>query len=130
MTAEHRPLQHVFAIEIGFGSDLHGQNATQAAVRACHDALQRNSYPGLRSFLPNQGDLNRMRVHVLLGVPAAFSGCVDLEAVRSVFPYGEITVKVVAGGLCASSGICLAEHGDALDDDRMIIVNAVITLGY
>jgi uncharacterized protein (TIGR02058 family) len=120
----------VFAIEVGFGVDLHGQDAQVAAKRACQDALQRNSYPGLHKFLPSPGDLQGMKVHVLLGLPPEFHSQIDMAAIQSLFPYGKVVVQVVAGGLAASSGIHLQEHGDHSGDDRMIIVNAIITVGY
>ena len=121
--------QNKFAVEIGLGVDLHGQDATVAAVRACQDAMRRNSYPGLRSWLPHH-DLQQMVVHVLLGVPSEWHTKVDVDQVRQVFPYGQVRVEVVPGGLCARSGICLRDQGDAPEDDRMVLVNAVITLGY
>jgi uncharacterized protein (TIGR02058 family) len=120
----------VFAIEVGFGVDLHGQDAQVAAERACNDALHRNSYPGLRKFLPPPGDLQQMRVHVLLGLPPEFHNRVDKHALRRLFPYGQVEVEIVPGGLAASSGIYLGEHGDRPGDDRLVIANAVITVGY
>ncbi|KAK4531901.1 hypothetical protein CCYA_CCYA10G2758 [Cyanidiococcus yangmingshanensis] len=128
--AKCRTPTEVFAIEIGLGVDLHGQDAQRAAERACQDAMQRNSYPGLRKFLPFPGDLQTMKVHVLLGVPPEFHDRIRAADIKRLFPYGQVVVQVVSGGLAASAGIHLQEHGDRPGDDRMVIVNAIITVGY
>lgn len=129
-TGEHNdiPRNQVYAIEIGHGHDLHGQDATVACARACADAMARNSYPGLSRMLP-EGDLGRMRVHVLLGVPSDMTSQVRVADIKQVFPHGTVQVDVVAGGLAASSGVNMPEAGDRPTDDRMLIVDAVITVG-
>lgn len=119
-------MEKVMFIEIGMGVDLHGQDVTKAAVRACRDAIGHNSMPGLRMVLPGQ-DLHQMQVDVTLGVPFQPEQ-IDREAVRAVFPYGRVAVTVKAGGMIASSGVVLPEHGDTTDD--MVIVNAVVEVGY
>ncbi len=113
-------------VEIGQGIDLHGQDVTSACVRACHSAIGHNSMPGIRSVLPD-GDINQMQVEVTLGVPGQPQQ-VDLNAVESTFPYGKVKVRVVSGGLIASSGVLLADKGDITDD--MVIVDAVVAVGY
>ena len=113
-------------IEIGQGIDLHGQDVTSACVRACRNAIGRNSMPGIRSVLPG-GDIDRMQVDVTLGVPGRHND-VDLGAVRQAFPYGQVDVRLVAGGLLASSGVLLRDQGDVSDD--MVIVDAVVAVGY
>jgi uncharacterized protein (TIGR02058 family) len=119
-------MEKVMFIEVGMGIDLHGQDVTVACCRAARDAISRNSMPGLRALLPNQ-DLNNMKVRVTLGVPF-HEDQVDLEAVKNVFPYGQVTVVVKKGGLLASSGVVLPEKGDRTDE--MVIVNAVVEVGY
>ncbi|BCJ85337.1 Lin0512 family protein [Effusibacillus dendaii] len=116
----------VMFIEIGMGIDLHGQDITVASMRAVRNAIQHNSMPGLRSLLPGQ-DLNNMRVRVKLGVPADLDK-IDLEQVKSVFPYGQVTIEAVAGGLLCSSGVVLADKGDK--NDLVYIVNAAVEVGY
>ncbi len=119
-------LKRVMFIEVGQGIDLHGQDVSSACVRACRNAIGHNSMPGIRSVLP-EGDILRMQVEVTLGVPAEHAK-VDLDAVRRAFPYGQVKVQVVAGGLLASSGVLLPDQGDATDD--MVIVDAVVAVGY
>lgn len=82
------------AVEIGMGTDLHGQNYTKAAERALRDALWHNSL----SVAPAFGfDRNAMVVEVTIAV--AEPDKVDAEQVQKVLPYGKSTVKVVKGGL-------------------------------
>jgi len=82
------------AIEMGMGTDLHGQDYTKAAVRALKDALWHNSL----SIAPALGyPREAMQVEVEIGV--AEPGAVDCDAVAAVLPYGTATVRAVKGGL-------------------------------
>ena len=119
-------LKQVIFIEVGMGIDLHGQDVTRACVRAARQAIGHNSMPGLRRVLPNES-FDAMKVNVILGVPFRQDE-VDLDAVRGVFPYGEVSVQVKPGGLLASSGVVLEDKGDLTDE--MVIVNAVVEVGY
>lgn len=119
-------MRKLLFIEAGMGIDLHGQDVTKASVRAARNAIHHNSMPGLSFILPN-GDLTKMKVHVILGVPFQHNK-VDTEQVKSVFPYGNVSVEVREGGLLASSGIFLEDKGDI--SDELVIVNAVVEVGY
>lgn len=117
----------VVFVELGMGVDLHGQDLTVAATRACRNAIERNSLPGLSRLLPG-GDRRYMRVQVTLGVPAvAGAAPVDLEQVKQVFPYGEVSVQVVPGGLVANSGVVLPDKGDRTDE--IVMVCAAVAVG-
>lgn len=113
-------------IELGMGIDLHGQNVTKAAVRAVHNAIHHNSMPGIRSVLP-EGKLENMRVHVKLAVPKDKEK-LDLNAVRAEFPYGEVTMEVMDGGMATSSGIVLPDKEDK--NDLIYCVIASVEVGY
>ncbi|HEX6011694.1 MAG TPA: Lin0512 family protein [Geminicoccaceae bacterium] len=102
-------------IELGMGVDLHGQDATKAAVRAVRDAIGRNYLPGVRRML--EGSSGRMLVHVRLGVPPEV-GPPDIEAVRAALPYGEVSVEVTAGGMLVPDGL---DGGG-----RICVVNAAV----
>ena len=81
-------------VEMGMGTDLHGQDYTKAAVRALRDALWHNSL----SLVPALGySRDAMQVEVEIGV--AQPDAVDTHAVAEVLPYGSATVKVVKRGL-------------------------------
>jgi uncharacterized protein (TIGR02058 family) len=89
-------------IELGMGVDLHGQDATKAAVRAVSDAIGRNYLPGVRRML--EGPSGRMLVHVRLAVPAGVEPP-DIAAVRATLPYGEVSVEVAPGGMLVPDGL-------------------------
>lgn len=120
-------MEQILFIEVGFGNDQHGQDATKAAVRACRNAIEFNSIPSIRELVP--GGYDGMKLHVQLGLPAACVDAVDLGAVAAVFPYGRLLpIAVEPGGLLARSGIALREMGDR--NDEMIIAVACVTVGY
>jgi uncharacterized protein (TIGR02058 family) len=81
-------------LEMGAGNDLHGGDYTKAAVRAVEDAIHHSSLAMIR----NLGvDRATVRVDVTIGVQRPDR--VDAEAVKAVLPMGQVTVKVVDGGL-------------------------------
>jgi uncharacterized protein (TIGR02058 family) len=81
-------------LEMGSGNDLHGGDYTKAAIRAVQDALHHSSLTFLRSF---GLDSKQMQVEVTIG--AQHPERVDAAAVKATLPHGEVTVKVVKGGL-------------------------------
>jgi len=81
-------------LELGTGNDLHGSNYTKAALRAVQDALHHSSLSVVRSL---GLDSNKMQVEVTIGVQKPEA--VDTAAVKASLPRGEVTVKVVKGGL-------------------------------
>ena len=80
--------------EFGMGSSLRRQDYTEATKRAIKHALWRNSINLAELFGKEKTD---MIIDVKVGV--AQPDAVDVEAVKSVFPYGQISVEVVEGGL-------------------------------
>ncbi len=81
-------------MEVGMGTDLHGQDYTKAAVRGLRDALWHNSL----TIAPALGySRDSMQVDVEVGV--ARPELVDVNEVASVLPYGVASVSVVEGGL-------------------------------
>jgi uncharacterized protein (TIGR02058 family) len=81
-------------LEMGTGNDLHGGDYTKAAVRAVEDAIHHSSLPLIRTF---KFDARRMQVEVTIGVQHPEQ--VNAATVKSALPHGEVTVKVVKGGL-------------------------------
>lgn len=80
--------------EFGMGTSLRRGDYTEAARRAVSDALWHNSINMAELFgFPKEA----MQISVEIGV--SHPEKVDTEAVLSVFPYGQVTVSVVAGGL-------------------------------
>lgn len=100
--------------EFGSGNDLHGGDYTKAAVRAVEDAIHHSSLSLIRTL---GVDAKTMQVEVTIGVqhPAA----VDAARVKAALPHGEVSVRVVMGGL------------DVADDssrDVAVIASAAVTV--
>ena len=94
-------MDKLFFIEIGMGCDLHGQNITKAAVRAVQNAIHHNSMPGLSAMLPG-GTLDSMKVRVRLALPCD-KELLDVEQVKAVLPYGQVTVELTDGGMLTTA---------------------------
>jgi uncharacterized protein (TIGR02058 family) len=103
-------------LEMGTGNDLHGGDYTKAALRAVQDALHHSSLTFIRSL---GLDVHRMQVDVTIGVQAPER--VDPARVQASLPYGEVTVKVVKGGLDVPE-----EDGH----DRAVIASAAVLVHF
>ena len=103
-----------FAVQMGMGTDLKGQDYTKAAALAVHDALHRNFLTTGAAFgFP----LDAMIVDIRVGVGKP--ECVDLDVVKAEAPVGVVRAEAVLGGL---------------DTEMMghttIIANAIITVSF
>ncbi|MGJ8625423.1 MAG: Lin0512 family protein [Sulfitobacter sp.] len=81
-------------VEFGMGSSLRRADYTQAAKRAVQDALWHNSINLAELF-----GFDKSAMQITLDVGVQKPEAVDAEALRAVFPYGNVTVKVQPGGL-------------------------------
>lgn len=103
-----------FAVQMGMGTDLKGQDYTKAACRAVHDALHRNFLTiGAAFDLP----LEDMLVDIRIGVSKP--DAVDLERVKREAPVGIVTAEAVEGGL----EVEMMGH-------QTIVANAIVTVSY
>ena len=103
-------------LEMGSGNDLHGGDYTRAAVRAVQDALHHSSLSMIRSL---GLDSMAMQVEVTIGVQHPDK--VDAAVVKASLPYGQVTVKLVKGGL------------DVPDDERndvAVIASAAVAVRF
>uniref|UniRef100_A0A6N2KP65 Uncharacterized protein n=1 Tax=Salix viminalis TaxID=40686 RepID=A0A6N2KP65_SALVM len=93
------------------------------------DAISSNSIPAFRrGSIPGVAS-GQMKLQIKLGVPHSLQQSLDIQRVKSVFPYGEIVkFEVVDGGMICSSGVLIEEMGDENDD--CYIVNAAVYVGY
>jgi uncharacterized protein (TIGR02058 family) len=80
--------------ELGAGNDLHGGDYTKAAVRAVEDAIHHSSLSLIRSLGVDAGS---MQVEVTIGVQRPER--VDAARVKAALPHGEVSVRIVKGGL-------------------------------
>lgn len=119
-------MKEILFIETGMGIDVHGQDINKATKRAITDAIHYNSMPGIRSILPDN-NLDNMNVNVKLAIPQD-EDKLDHDMVKSMIPYGTVTIEIVKGGMATTSGIFLEEQKDK--NDLMYIVNAVVEVGY
>lgn len=81
-------------VEFGMGTSLRRGDYTQAAERALRDALWHNSINLAELFGFEKTD---MKIRLDVGVQQPDK--VDVERLKSVFPYGDVTVQVSKGGL-------------------------------
>lgn len=81
-------------VEFGMGTSLRRGDYTQAAKRAVQDALWHNSINLAELFGFDKSDMQ-----ITLDVGVQQPDAVDAEALRAVFPYGQVTVNVTKGGL-------------------------------
>ena len=82
------------ALELGVGTSLRRHDYTQAAIRAVKDALWHNSISFAQAFgFPREA----MMIEVALA--SQQPGKIDIAAVADIFPYGQVDVSAVAGGL-------------------------------
>ncbi len=103
-------------LELGTGNDLHGGDYTKAALRAVQDALHHSSMSMIRSLGLNSKE---MQLDVTIGVQRPDK--VDAAAVQASLPHGQVTVKVVKGGL------------DVPEDDRddvAVIASAAVAVRF
>src|SRR6266404_3448007 len=96
--------------EFGSGNDLHGGDYTKAAVRAVEDAIHHSSLSLIRSL---GVDARTMQVEVTIGVQRPAE--VRADSVKAALPHGEVTLRVVKGGL---------DVPDAATGDVAIIASA------
>ncbi len=101
--------------EFGMGSSLRRQDYTEAAKRAVKDALWHNSINLAELFGRAKED---MIIDVEIGVAAPEK--LDTEAVAQVFPYGQVTVTGVKGGLDVPRP----------DGNPTVIANAAISVSF
>jgi uncharacterized protein (TIGR02058 family) len=109
-----------FVVEIGMGTDLHGQDVTKASRRAVRDAISRSCLCGLQEIvaLPHLDD---MVVEVKLATPLPEQ--VDQAAVLSEVPFGRKSITVVEGGLAVPT-LLIEQLGDK-NADAVVALAAV-----
>lgn len=83
-----------YVTEMGMGTDVHGRDYTEAAMRAVFDAIHHSS---LHFFKPLGKTADDMQIDLLIGVPEPDQ--VDKDRVAAVLPYGTVSVLVEKGGL-------------------------------
>ena len=103
-------------VEFGMGTSLRREDYTQAAIRAIKDALWHNSVNIAELFdFPKEA----MIIDAEIGVQRPEK--VNVEALASIFPYGQPNVSIVKGGL---------DINKSQSDGRTVIANAAIVVSF
>jgi uncharacterized protein (TIGR02058 family) len=111
-----------FVVEIGTGTDLHGEDVTKAASRAVKDAISKSCLCGLVEILGIK-DLQAVQVDIQVACPKPDD--VNLEQVKSIVPIGQKTARAVEGGMTAR-GLCVPDFTP--DCDQIVVANAALTV--
>ncbi len=108
--AKHRVLT-----EFGMGSSLRRHDYTQAAKRALQDALWHNSINMAELFgFPKEAMI--IDVDIAVQDPSK----VDVDALKEIFPYGQISITTSHGGLDIPRP----------DGNPTVIANAAINVSF
>ena len=102
-----------FVVELGMGVDLHGQDYTKSARRAVEDAIHRSSLLYLADSL-KAGKMSKAFITVTIASPKPEA--VNSKAVLEALPFGEKSIKVVAGGM----------EVEGTEPDRIVISIAAV----
>ncbi len=110
-----------YIVELGLGTDFHGQDVTKAACKAAKDAVSRSCLCGLEDVLELKDFKNQVFVRCTVAVTRPQE--VKTEEVAAVFPVGTVEVVAQQGGL-KCGGLCIPAFGDS-DDSIEAAVAAV-----
>ncbi len=111
-----------YLVEFGTGADLHGMDATKAAIRAIHDAMHHCCLCGLREILGY--DSSKQRLKTIVRIASPLHETIDIEEVKKELAYMDAEIEAVAGGLSVR-GLEVPALGDG---DTILVANAAITV--
>jgi len=107
-------------VEFGMGSSLRRGDYTQAAERAVRDALWHNSINLAEWFGFDKSDMQ-----ITLDVGVQKPDEVNIDTLKAVFPYGNVTVNVTKGGLDVPRPV--GQEGDGFPT---IMANVALSVGF
>lgn len=107
-------------VEFGMGSSLRRGDYTQAAERAVRDALWHNSINLAELF-----GFEKTAMQITLDVGVQQPDKVDVEVLKAVFPYGNVTVNVSEGGLDVAR-----PEGENGDGHPTVMANVALSVGF
>jgi len=112
-----------FVVELGMGVEIHGQDMTEAAVKAMKDAMGRLCIGvGLNELFGLTGH-DDIALEVLVACPRPEE--VDVEEIRKVLLPKSSDIKVIRGGMLAR-GHLDPYYGD--QSDEILVANAAVTV--
>jgi len=123
MEGELEMTEKRYIMQMGMGVDIHGQNPTEAASRAVHNAIANNCLCGLSEMLHTDHREEKTHVRVLIACPRPDE--VDAEAVLKNVSFDTRTIEIKEG-VMISPNIYSPQLGDKTAD--AIVANASITV--
>jgi len=111
-----------YIVEVGMGTDLHGQDVTKAGRKAIKDAISRSCLSGLQEILGLE-QFDDIYVDVKIATPLPDE--IDRAAILAEVPFGHKSLEVVEGGMSVPA-IYVERFGDKNAD--VVIVLAAVTL--
>jgi len=111
-----------FIVEVGMGTDLHGQDVTKAGRKAVKDAISRSCLCGLQEILGLQ---HFDDVYIDLTIASPLREEVDQEAILAEIPFGRKSIQVIEGGMGVPA-IYVERFGDKNED--VVVVVAAVTV--
>ncbi len=110
-----------FVMEFGFGIDSHGQDPTNAAIKAVKDAISRVYIIGLLE-LP----IKDFKISAVIGVPHHKE--VDIEKVKEAFPIkNNLTIEIREGGLI-DYGAMMEEFNDKTNEILIAVCSITVSV--
>jgi len=110
-----------FVIEFGFGVDSHGQDPTNACIKAVKDAISRVYIIGLLEI-----PVKDFKIDAVIGVP--YANKVDLEKVKEAFPIKKnLSITIKEGGLI-DYGTIMEEFGDKNTEILMAVASITVSV--
>ncbi len=113
-----------YIVEVGMGTDLHGQDVTKAGRKAVRDAISHSCLAGLQEILELQ-DLDNVYVDVMIAAPIPEE--VDRAAILSEIYFGHKNVEVVKGGMSIPT-ICVEQFGDKNEDAVVVLAGVTVSI--
>ncbi|MFU2158166.1 MULTISPECIES: Lin0512 family protein [Caldisericum] len=110
-----------FVMEFGFGVDSHGQDPTNACIKAVKDAISRVYIIGLLEL-----NIKDFKIDALLGVP--YPENVDMNRLMEAFPIKKnLSIKVIKGGLI-DYGAIMEEFNDKNTEIIMAVASITVSV--
>jgi len=116
MSLENQNTLRRIILEMGMGTDLHGEDYTKAAKRAVQDAIHHSSLSLFKSL-----DMDPNAMQIELNLAAQEPDKINLEEVAKELPFGTVTPRGIKGGLNVT---------DEVTGRTTVIVNAGIVVRY
>lgn len=114
-----------YIIEFGLGLDFHGQDVTNACIKAVKDATSKSCLCGLTEILQLKNLDEQVVIDLTLAVTRPDE--VDKEKVAKYLPIGKVNVKTMQGGMKVP-GIFLQRFDDKDESIEVAIASIEVNI--